>query len=70
LFVCGFDGNHDMMCRFEIDWQRRWQHMLQASTITMPEQITDVACMIITKWNWDGLGNDLRYVRARTFSLG
>jgi hypothetical protein len=44
--------------------------MLQASTITMPEQITDVACMIITKWNWDGLGNDLRYVRARTFSLG
>jgi predicted GIY-YIG superfamily endonuclease len=42
-FVCGFDGNRDMMCRFEIDWQRRQQNMLQASTITMPEQIADVA---------------------------
>jgi hypothetical protein len=25
LFVCGFDGNRDMMHRFEIDWQRRQQ---------------------------------------------
>jgi predicted GIY-YIG superfamily endonuclease len=23
LFVYGFDGNHDMMHRFEMDWQRR-----------------------------------------------
>jgi hypothetical protein len=23
LFVSGFDGNHDMMRRFEKDWQRR-----------------------------------------------
>jgi hypothetical protein len=27
--------------------------MLQAGMITMPEQIADVAWMIITKWNWD-----------------
>jgi hypothetical protein len=69
-FVCGFDGNRDMMCRFEIDWQRRQQNMLQASIITMPEQIADVAWMIITEWNRDGLGSDLCYVKARTFSLG
>jgi hypothetical protein len=42
LFVSGFDGNHDMMRRFEKDWQRRWLNMLQAGTITMPEQIADV----------------------------
>jgi predicted GIY-YIG superfamily endonuclease len=54
-FVCGFDGNHDMMCRFEIDWQRRQEHMLQAGTSTTPEQIADIARMIITKWNRDGL---------------
>ncbi len=59
-----------MMRRFEIDWQRRQQHMLQASTIANPEQIADIALMIITEWNQDGLGNDLCYVRAGTFSLG
>jgi hypothetical protein len=32
--------------------------MLQAGTITMPEQIADIARMIITEWNWDGLGSD------------
>jgi hypothetical protein len=58
LFVCGFDGNCDMMHSFEIDWQRRREHMLQAGTITMPEQIADIARMIITEWNWDGLGSD------------
>jgi hypothetical protein len=41
--------------------------MLQAGTITMPEQIADVTRMIITEWNRDGLGSDLCYVRARTF---
>jgi predicted GIY-YIG superfamily endonuclease len=68
-FVCGFDGNHDMMHRFEINWQRRQEHMLQAGMITMPEQIADVPWMIITERNWDGLGSDLRYVRAGMFSL-
>jgi hypothetical protein len=69
-FVCGFDGNPDMMRRFEINWQRRREHMLQAGTITMPEQIiADITRMIITEWNWDGLGSDLCYVRAGTFSL-
>jgi hypothetical protein len=58
-----------MMHRFEINWQRRQEHMLQAGMITMPEQITDVTWMIITEWNWDGLGSDLCYVRAGTFSL-
>jgi negative regulator of replication initiation len=59
-----------MMHTFEINWQRRQQHILQAGTITMPEQIADVAWIIITEWNRDGLGSDLRYVRARMFSLG
>jgi hypothetical protein len=68
-FVCGFDGNHEMMRRFEIDWQRRWEHMLQAGTITTPEHIADIAWMIITKWNRDGLGSDVCHVRTGTFSL-
>jgi hypothetical protein len=69
-FVCGFDGNRDMMRRFEIERQRGQQHMLQASTIAMPEQITDITRMIITEWNRDGLGNNLCYVQPGTFSLG
>jgi hypothetical protein len=59
-----------MMHRFEIDWQRRQQHMLQEGMITTPEQIADITWMIITKWNWDGLGSKLCYVRAGTYSLG
>jgi hypothetical protein len=59
LFVCGFDDNHDKMHRFETDWQRRQQNMLQAGTITTPEQIADITQMIITKSNWDGLGSNL-----------
>jgi hypothetical protein len=31
--------------------------MLQAGMITMPEQIADIAWMIITKWNQDGFGS-------------
>jgi hypothetical protein len=58
-----------MMHRFEINWQRRQEHMLQAGMITMPEQIGDVPRMIITERNWDGLGSDLCYVRAGMFSL-
>jgi hypothetical protein len=69
-FVCGFDGNCDIRHRFEIDWQRRLQDMLQAGSITMPEHITDITWMIITEWNWDGLGSNLHYVRAGTLSLG
>jgi hypothetical protein len=38
-----------MMHRFEIDWQRRQEHTLQAGTITTPEQIADITWMIITK---------------------
>ncbi len=69
-FVCGFDGNCDMMCRFETNWQRRQQNMLQTGTITMPEQIADIAQMIITKWNQDGLESNLCYMRPGTFSFG
>jgi hypothetical protein len=68
-FVCGFDGNRDIMHRFETDWQRRQQNMLQAGTITMPEQIADIAWMITTGWNQDGLWSNLHYMRARAFSL-
>lgn len=68
-FVCGFDGDRDLMRRFENNWQRRRQNMLISGSITSPQQIADIARMVMTDWSQQGIANDLRYVVAGTFAI-
>ena len=68
-FVCGFDRDRHLMLRFESDWERRRESMLASGAISSPEQIADVARMIMTEWNQEGIASDLRYVLAGTFTI-
>jgi predicted GIY-YIG superfamily endonuclease len=68
-FVCGFDHNKDLMRRFERDWQRRRQNLLQRNSISSPEQTADVARCVMVEWRAQGIEADLRYVLAGTFSV-
>jgi predicted GIY-YIG superfamily endonuclease len=69
-YVCGFDGDQSRMRRFEKQWEQRRDFLMRNGSVSTAAEIADVARSVISLWQQNGEGSELRYVLAGTFGYG
>ena len=67
-FVCGFIGEHHLLCQFEKDWQAKQNWMLSSGDVRTPADIADLGHAVISNWQWDEIAMGLHYVSTGMFS--